>query len=179
MLFCLQFERRIHINHQLQLQPVIQIQQGKCSVARFVINDLYIHLIVRLTGIHTVNPAPQTHLFLLCQLKADCLQMIGLRKRHLKITRRKTPLLHLDRERPHRAPDRVFHARQQIAVLRLVECAHIRTARNRVIHALLNPRLTRLFGQIVPGIRRPADALRKMPQRVMIDISHIHTGKLL
>ena len=105
--------------------------------------------------------------------------MIGLRKRHLKITRHKFSLLDLGGKCPHRALDGLAHPTGQVTVSHVLKRSGIFAPGNRVIHALLNPRLTRLFGQIVPGIRRPADALRKMPQCVMIDISHIHAGKLL
>ena len=84
MTFLHHFCRHIHIDNKLELQAIVNGCQIKLLISRFIINHLNIYVIFILTGIQTVNPAPELHLLFLRKRNIHCIQVFHSRKAHLE-----------------------------------------------------------------------------------------------
>ncbi len=152
MLLRLQLHGRIHIHHQLQLQPIIQRRQVKLSVARFIINDLHIHMLAILRRVDPVDPPPKAHLFLRRQSHIDTFQIICIMKGHLVGIRRKLSLFQLFLQGQHRSGQHPAHSGNSILIPGTAVQNGLPILRRVSLQCLLYLRLPELSGKIKPGV---------------------------
>ena len=103
MFFRRQFHGRVQIDHQLQLQAVIQRRQREIPAAGFIIHHFDIDVLFVLPHVHPVNTPFQSHLFLFGKSHADRIQLLQHRKGNFELFRHKAPLFQLILHGCHRS----------------------------------------------------------------------------
>ncbi len=113
-----QFHYRVHIDHQLQLQPVVHRGQIELRRAGFIIDDLHIDPLPVLAQIEPVNASPQMQCFLVGELDLHGLQIVNGGKGHLVSRRFKIAFAQLLRQRPDGALRHPLDPRGHVLIAR-------------------------------------------------------------
>ena len=182
ILLLLQLHGRVQIDHQLQLQAVVQSRQAEIPAARFIVDDLHIHpvpagraLLRRLPpGIHPVDPAPQTQLFLSGQGDVHRIQILQHGKGHFKMLRRKGSLFQLVLEGRNGALQDPLHAGDQMPVPGAVKQDRAAVGSREGLHRLFHQRFSFLLRKVEPGIALFLQLFSEDLQNAVEQISHIH-----
>ena len=177
VLFLLRFDRRVHIDHQLKLQTIIERRQIKLPAAGFVVDHLHVDLVPALTGVDPVDPAAQVHLFLLAQRNIQRIQILQHGEGHLELLRHESAFLKLFLERSHRPVQDPHDPLQQMPVPRAAVQDRMTVADRILFQRLVDHRRRVLLREIKPGIPPLAQPAGKDFQHAVKNISHIHIFK--
>ncbi len=174
-------ERRIHIDRELQLQPVVKLVEVKFDIPRLVVDDLDIDFAVRIAGINPVDaphelkpPAPG-------QRGIERRQAVPAAERSLLARRRKITRGKLLRLHPDRLLHEPLHAAHRVRVPRAVRKNPAAVAADRLADALIRIALpaVRILLQIRPGLPVAPRHERKMLQSVVQDRSQTESRKFI
>ncbi len=174
MLLPLHLHRRIHIDYQLQLQPIIERRQIELPAAGFIIYDLHVDGILRLTGVHPVNAAPQPHPFLLIQRNIQGLQILDHGKGHLELLRHKSALPELSLQRQHRPLKNPGHPPDQMPVAGTAVQDRLPVRSRISLDRFRNHLLRRILRKVKPAVAMLFQLPGKKLQDAVENIPHIH-----